>query len=594
MNTAKGAALLLVLWTLVLLSALMLSIVRTVQVESSQARRLLDRTQALACAEAGLILAINGLLNGSPSGWDVDGQPHTVSFSDATLNVIVESERAKVDFNNASPQILRRLLVSSHAAVGQAQQLATLQQQRQPPQFPMHSLETLLTLPGMDADLYQRLLPHLTLWSYMGAPDPAIASPALRKLLGIAAKNTVIAATNTALNIRSRATLSNRSTAEIQAVVQLTNSNGRPPAVSRFAVGRMKLGNVWLRSANDAFRAQWASSSLPGFLHWWKLQLIELMPPMLRAFLIPNTQVRLARWQGNALLDEAGMPWEENVQDERDCVLVIGLDQVLLRHLRLPVAAAGDLPAVLEFEIDKYMPLRSEQVYWASKRVDSGSATELELIWIVVMREHFDALMQQACGSARLFDSVDVATEDGGRLHVNLAPARYLRAKRSLRRNVNRGLTLLAVGLMLTAMFLWLDGRQSTLNNMTSQLVQLRQQVQEIETQNAKTLSQQQSGESLDTRKLHGLVMGAILNDLSSCIPQDTWLVQMEINAEGYVSFNGLSAQASELIKQLQACKHITSPQFQGPIQPDPATGSEAFTLTATLSETDNAHVQTP
>lgn len=356
----------------------------------------------------------------------------------------------------------------------------------------------------------------------------------------------------------------------------------------------MRLGNVWLRSANDAFRAQWAGSSLPGFLHWWKLQLIELMPPMLRAFLIPNTQVRLARWQGHALLDEAGMPWEENVQDERDCVLVIGLDQVLLRHLRLPVAAAGDLPAVLEFEIDKYMPLRSEQVYCASKRVDSGSATELELIWIVVMREHFDALMQQACGGARLFDSVDVATEDGGRLHVNLAPARYLRAKRSLRRNVNRGLTLFAVGLMLTAMFSWLDVRQSTLNNMTSQLVQLRQQVQEIETQNAKTLSQQQSGESLDTRKLHGLVMGAILNDLSSCIPQDTWLVQMEINAEGYASFNGLSAQASELIKQLQACKRVTSPQFQGPIQPDPATGSEAFNLTATLSETDNAHVQTP
>lgn len=180
MKRQRGAALLLVLWALALLSVLLGGLAGWVQLESRQALWLRQHTQTVLAAEAGIALAM------ADRHWIADGRDMPMTFDDAQLHVSLRSERGKLYLINAEADDFMRLALACGATQAQAGRLLkALEARRKQGLPPFRVLEEVRQLPGMTQTLYRQLLPQITLWSDLDRPDPAFASPLMRKALNL-------------------------------------------------------------------------------------------------------------------------------------------------------------------------------------------------------------------------------------------------------------------------------------------------------------------------------------------------------------------------------------------------------------------------
>lgn len=235
MSRQRGAALIMVLWAIALLGLMMGSLVEILRLENRQSAFELQHSRALLAAQAGLALAVEGLF-AYPARTVADGRVYSLPFEQATLSLQVSSERGKLDLNFAALDSFARLAHGLGATSGQARQWSeSLGQQRSA--GPLKALEQLQQLPGMQPRLYERLLPHLTLWSGLTVPDVDAASPELLALLKLSQPKVALQrGPESVVNVRVLATLENQVSASLEAVVFLSpqGSGQRPYRVLRW------------------------------------------------------------------------------------------------------------------------------------------------------------------------------------------------------------------------------------------------------------------------------------------------------------------------------------------------------------------------
>jgi general secretion pathway protein K len=107
----RGAALLLVLWLVVLLTGVIAVFAIGARTEAMQGRTLARGAAARYAAEAGIEVAAYHLQN--PDGdarWVPDGRPIEFTWGGHRLRVRVVDESAKLDLNIASPELLAGLM----------------------------------------------------------------------------------------------------------------------------------------------------------------------------------------------------------------------------------------------------------------------------------------------------------------------------------------------------------------------------------------------------------------------------------------------------------------------------------------------------
>lgn len=72
------------------------------------------QARVAAAADAGIVLALNGLLSHDRlSRWSIDGRPHDVTFDGTRLRIQVEDERGKVPINALDEAMVQRLAVAA-------------------------------------------------------------------------------------------------------------------------------------------------------------------------------------------------------------------------------------------------------------------------------------------------------------------------------------------------------------------------------------------------------------------------------------------------------------------------------------------------
>ena len=238
MNRQRGVALLLVLWALATLSLLLGGLAGWVQLETRQAAWQRQHTQSLLAAQAGTSLALQALLdvNRRPR-WIADGRGVPLAFDDARLVVRVSSERGKLDLNAASDEDITRVAQACGADRDQATRLGrALQARRNGIAAPLRVIEELRQVPGMTQALYERMAPHVTLWSGLARPDAAFASPLLRSALNLPQPIAMGADPGSVLSIDSQAQLPGGVIARLQTTVLLSPSedNAQPYRVLRW------------------------------------------------------------------------------------------------------------------------------------------------------------------------------------------------------------------------------------------------------------------------------------------------------------------------------------------------------------------------
>jgi general secretion pathway protein K len=120
-----GAALLLVMWLILLLSGLVAGYAMSARVESMQGNGLARSVAAREAARAGVEYAVSRMLDADPAGrWVADGRDYRFGFDGARIEVSVRDETGKVDLNAASPDLLAGLLRAQGEPAGSATRLA--------------------------------------------------------------------------------------------------------------------------------------------------------------------------------------------------------------------------------------------------------------------------------------------------------------------------------------------------------------------------------------------------------------------------------------------------------------------------------------
>ncbi|MEN4751033.1 PilN domain-containing protein [Pseudomonas sp. Ps21-P2] len=331
---------------------------------------------------------------------------------------------------------------------------------------------------------------------------------------------------------------------------------------------------------------RWQGSVAQRVWQLWLAELRSCVPVRLRHRFSAQVPVQTHRWP-------ITMPGPE-VQAGARQVLMLPTPLVTIHHLQLPTAAARDLTAVVGYELDKYTPYPRDQLLYVVRQ-GGRSAGWLQVTLIAILRERLNAILAE-CGAHGLTPQrVDVCAEDGTPLGIDLLPdaARPLNPRAGIdRRRVLAGSCAV---LLITLMGLWLHDRQQRLQGMRA-TVQAQKaevaQVQQLRQQLTNTLG---AADYLSRHKAARPTMAALMSELTACLPDDTWLEQLEIDADD-VSFSGQSVRASALISRLKDCRSLENPQFQGVIQPDAASGKERFALHARLHQeaADGPNTDTP
>jgi general secretion pathway protein K len=195
----RGFALLIVLWTLALLSFLVMQMVAAARTEATIAFNLRSNMGQEADADGAIYAAAFHLLDRSDKRWNVDGTTYELAVPGGTVAVRITDEADKVNLNTASADLLRAVLlgvgtdattastlagaiVDWRGANGQGPPGAKALEYRAagldyaPPEKPFRSPDELGLVLGMAPDLLARLRPHLTIYSTYG-PGRASTDP---------------------------------------------------------------------------------------------------------------------------------------------------------------------------------------------------------------------------------------------------------------------------------------------------------------------------------------------------------------------------------------------------------------------------------
>ena len=204
----RGFALLVVLWSLVLITLLTTQILASGRTALTLAGNLRDAAEARASDDGAINEAIFHLLSSGADHWPADGSPHVLGTSDITLTIRINSLAGKINPNLASTALLAALFQACGAEPSQAKQLAIsiiawrsiaisksdtqalLATYRRanlpygPPGQPFADLSELADVIGMPPSLLVKGLPHMSLYQ-SGDPDPTLADPVVRQALGL-------------------------------------------------------------------------------------------------------------------------------------------------------------------------------------------------------------------------------------------------------------------------------------------------------------------------------------------------------------------------------------------------------------------------
>jgi general secretion pathway protein K len=125
MNRARGAALLLVLWLIALLTALIGAFALAARIESLQGKVLGGGAEVQESARAGLEYALVRVADNEPATrWLPDGRVYRWNFAGTDLEIRIVDESGKVELNQADAVLLAALMQAVGAERAQAEQVA--------------------------------------------------------------------------------------------------------------------------------------------------------------------------------------------------------------------------------------------------------------------------------------------------------------------------------------------------------------------------------------------------------------------------------------------------------------------------------------
>lgn len=248
--------------------------------------------------------------------------------------------------------------------------------------------------------------------------------------------------------------------------------------------------------------------------------------------------------------------------------LMLPAERVLVRELSLPLAAEGDLRAVLAFEMDRFTPFKADEVLFdAVIRARDPGAGRLSVLLVAARREAVAAALAggspAGIGVAGLPDAID------------LLPRRSRRPDRA---------TVLLAGLCLVlavaSVALPFHRQQQQLDRLRGTVAALRSAAAEADAIRGEIAAGLEAeAVPLAARAQRPTALAAV-EALSALLPDDAWVSVLTLSPEG-IEFGGQAASADRLLHALEESPLFAAALFRAPVDQDGRSGRERFALAA-------------
>ena len=247
----RGAALLLVMWLILLLSGLVAGYAMSARIESMQGNGLARSVAAREAARAGIEFAVSRMLDADPTKrWVPDGRGYQFVFDGAQLDVSVRDETGKVDLNAAAPDLLVGLMRTQGEPEESARQIAgaivdwrdednlvQVAGGAEDPNYaaaglawgakdaPFETVAEVEQVLGMRPALFRSLVPYLTVHGALAMPDANFADGPVLQAMGVERPqpidDTLPVSGSGTYSIDSRARLANGRRAHISVILRV-------------------------------------------------------------------------------------------------------------------------------------------------------------------------------------------------------------------------------------------------------------------------------------------------------------------------------------------------------------------------------------
>lgn len=331
-------------------------------------------------------------------------------------------------------------------------------------------------------------------------------------------------------------------------------------------------------------------------ISWWLGELSALIPRALTAAPGANLEMRLTadgvelhkltRAGGAPLgaldkMAEAGAV-RRLAKGRRRALIRLAPGQAIRPVVDLPAAAARNLTEALAFEMDRHTPFSADQVRFDAHILPGPKDAERIAVEMEVARRTDVA---DALATARRFglDPIRVTGGEDGARAFNLAPLEARpRPGRALPRLVaaSAALAVIAGGI---AAALWFDRAETRLESAEARLATLRAEAAKTTAAGVEADARRDQAGRLDARKIARPMVTALLDDISHRLSDAHWAERIAIEGD-QARIDGLSADASDIVRQLEASPVFQNARFTAAILRDRNTGLDRFSVSARLT----------
>ncbi|MFN0046013.1 MAG: general secretion pathway protein GspK [Sphingorhabdus sp.] len=200
-DSEQGYAMVAAVAGIAVFALMALALVQANQNEIVLVNAEVGQAKAAAAADAGLAIALNGLLvKDRANRWSIDGRTRTANFDGARLQIRIEDERGKVPINLLDDELAARLMEAIGLGYGGSARTAAdslvdwidddeeprpdgaeveFYQSRgiRPRNGPLQSIDELATIRGFNPEMVKKLKPFVTVNFGTGGFDARYAHP---------------------------------------------------------------------------------------------------------------------------------------------------------------------------------------------------------------------------------------------------------------------------------------------------------------------------------------------------------------------------------------------------------------------------------
>jgi len=377
---------------------------------------------------------------------------------------------------------------------------------------------------------------------------------------------------------------------------------------------------TYIEKITEPLQQWYAESSIHAFFVWWKGEMKQLVPQGYREALFPESLAVYVT--GDVDADDDPVMWlatgnqlqplthDDSVSDKEwwhklnhfvgssdmDTAVTYLMDQsnVLIRNVAMPVAAINDIESVLNFELDKYIPFKPEDVVFAFSKGEVVEGSEkFPVLLSAIKKSALNQLVSSFESKGVQLSAIDVNVGTDSQpkpLKVNLLPKEVRKKKDWTKIKWNAGLLLAALLLLGFVMYSSIDNKKVKIATLEAQVAELRKDARRAKLLETQLRDSIKAANFLGNLKQNMPSRLMIFKELTQMVPANTYLTRVIIDKER-VEVVGESENANALIPILNQSVTWSQPEVVGNVTQDVRTGREKFTIKSSLIAAEETEV---